>query len=100
MPKVLWAQRTMKKWATDESPFALVFGTEAVLPAEAGLPTLTTLTTLVAKNIEENQRQLTRNLDLLEEVRECAQIRRAAYQQKAMVLYNQKTKIRRFAKGE
>ena len=97
MPKVLWAQRTTKKRATDESPFALVFGTEAVLPTEAGLPTLTTL---VAENIEENQRQLTRNLDLLEEVREYAQIRRAAYQQKARALYNQKTKIRRFAKGE
>ena len=51
-----------------------MFGTEAILPTEVGLPTLTTL---VAENVEENQRQLTRNLDLLEEVRECAQIRRA-----------------------
>ena len=45
--------KTTKKRATDESPFVLVFGTEAVLPTEAGLPTLTTL---VAENIEENQR--------------------------------------------
>ena len=48
---------------------ALVFGTEVVLPIEVGLPTLTTL---VAENVEENQWQLARNLDLLEEVRECA----------------------------
>ena len=41
--KVLWAQRTTKKRATNESPFTLVFGTEAVLPTETGLPTLTTL---------------------------------------------------------
>ena len=77
MPRVLWAQRTMKKRVTDESPFALVFRTEAVLPTEARLPTLTTM---LAENLEENQRQLTRNLDLLEEIQECAQIRRVAYQ--------------------
>ena len=62
--KVLWA-RTTKKRATDESQFALVFRTEVVLPTEAVLPTLLLKT-------EENQRQLVRNLDLLEEVRECA----------------------------
>ena len=97
LPKVLWAQRKMKKRATDESPFALVFRTKVVLPTEARLPTLTTM---VVGNIEENQRQLIRNLDLLKEIRECAQIRKAAYQQKARAFYDQKTKIRRFAKGE
>ncbi len=51
--------------ATDESPFALVYMTEIVLSTKAGLPTITTL---VAKDVEENQRQLARNLDLLEEV--------------------------------
>ena len=62
-------QRKTKKRATDESPFALVYGIEAVLMMEAGLPTITTL---VAEDSEENQRQLARNLDLLEEIRECA----------------------------
>ena len=63
--KVLWAHRTTKKRETDETPFALVYGTEAVLLTEAGL---STITTLIADNVEENQRQLGRNLDLLEEV--------------------------------
>ena len=85
MPKVLWAQRTTKKIAIDESPFALVFGMEAVLPTEAGL---LTLTTMVVENLQENQRQLARDLDLLEEVRECAQIRRIAYQQNARAFYD------------
>ena len=49
--KVLCAQRTMKKRATYESLFAVVFGTKVMLPAEAGLPTLTTL---VAENVEQN----------------------------------------------
>ena len=86
-----------EKKSNDESPFALVFGTEAVLPTEVGLPTLTTM---VAENVEENQRQLTRNLDLLEEIRECAQIKREVYQQRARAFYDQNTKLRRFTKGE
>lgn len=80
LSKVLWAHRTTKKRAMDESPFALIFGMETVLPTKIGLPILTTL---VVENIKENQRELTRNLDLLKEVRECAQIIRVAYQQKA-----------------
>ena len=96
LPKVLWAQRMTKNRATDESPFALVFGIEVVILTEAGLPTLTTL---VAENVEENQHQLPRNLDLLEEVREYAQIRRAVYQHKAWAFYDQKTKVRRFVQG-
>ena len=38
LSKVLWAQRTTKKRATDETPFVLVYGTEAMLPTEEGLP--------------------------------------------------------------
>ena len=86
-----------EKRATEETLFALVYGTEAILPTEAGLPTITTL---IAENGEENQRQLARNLDLLEEVHECAQIRRAAYQHKARAFYNNKAKLRRFIRGE
>ena len=37
---------------TNESPFALVFGIEAILLTEAGFPTLTTL---VTENVEKNQ---------------------------------------------
>ena len=60
---------------------------EVVPPIEAELPTITTLN---ADSVEENQSQLVRNLDLLEEVRECAQIQRATYQHKARAFYNKK----------
>ena len=56
--------------------------------------------TLVAENVEENQQQLARSLYLLEEVRECPQIKRTTYQHKARAFYDQKTEIQRFAKGE
>ena len=97
LPKVLWVQRTTKKRATNKTPFVLVYGTKAVLPTEAGL---LTITTLIAENVEENKRQLAKNLDLLEEVRECAQIRRAAYQHKARAFYDKRAKLRHFIRGE
>ena len=97
LPKVLWAHQTTKKRATDKTPFALVYGTEVVLPTEARL---STITTLIAKNVEENQRQLAKNLDLLEEVHECAQIRRAAYQHMARACYDKREKLRCFIRGE
>ena len=35
---VLWAYRTTKRLPTRESPFALTFGTKAVIPIELKLP--------------------------------------------------------------
>ncbi|GKB28579.1 reverse transcriptase domain-containing protein [Tanacetum coccineum] len=37
---VLWAHRTMIKSSNGETPFSLTYGTEAVFPAEIGMPTL------------------------------------------------------------
>ena len=37
LPEVLWAYRTTRKSATQETPFALAFGTKAVAAVEIGL---------------------------------------------------------------
>ena len=37
LPEVLWAYRTMRKSATQETLFALAFGIEVVDPVEVGL---------------------------------------------------------------
>ena len=37
LPEVSWAYRTTRKSATQETPFALAFGTKAVDPIEVGL---------------------------------------------------------------
>ncbi|XP_071695087.1 uncharacterized protein [Rutidosis leptorrhynchoides] len=34
LPKVLWSHRTTHKNSTGEKPFSLVYGSEAVIPAE------------------------------------------------------------------
>nr|GFA21042.1 reverse transcriptase domain-containing protein [Tanacetum cinerariifolium] len=39
---VLWSHRTMIKSSNKETPFSLTYGTEAVIPAEIGMPTLRT----------------------------------------------------------
>ncbi|GJV27891.1 reverse transcriptase domain-containing protein [Tanacetum coccineum] len=64
---VLWAHRTMMiKSSNGDTPFSLTYGTEAVIPAETGMPTLRTAEVDVVRNDEA----LEVNLDLLEERRE------------------------------
>ncbi|GJR58946.1 reverse transcriptase domain-containing protein [Tanacetum coccineum] len=38
LPNVLWAHQTSIKTSNGESPFSLTYGSEAVIPAEIGLP--------------------------------------------------------------
>ncbi|XP_021990933.1 uncharacterized protein LOC110887663 [Helianthus annuus] len=38
LPSILWAHRTMPKTSTGETPFSLVYGSEAVIPAKISLP--------------------------------------------------------------
>ena len=70
---VLWAHRTSIKVSTGDTPFSLVYGTEAVIPAEIGMPTIRTAEVNVATNNDERRI----DLDLLEERCERAAIREA-----------------------
>ncbi|KAL0409673.1 UNVERIFIED_CONTAM: hypothetical protein Sradi_1901700 [Sesamum radiatum] len=38
LTSVLWAYRTTPRGSTEETPFSLVYGTEAIIPAELGIP--------------------------------------------------------------
>ncbi|GJU28981.1 reverse transcriptase domain-containing protein [Tanacetum coccineum] len=68
---VLWAHRTTIKVSTGDTPFSLVYGTEAVIPTEIGMPTIRTAEVNVATN--DDERRI--DLDILEERREQAAIR-------------------------
>ncbi|GJU08460.1 reverse transcriptase domain-containing protein [Tanacetum coccineum] len=63
LPYVLRAHRTMIKSSHGDTPFSLSYGTEAVIPAEIGMPTYRTAVVDAVHNDEE----LRLNLDLLEE---------------------------------
>ena len=63
LPEVLWAYRTTHKSATQETPFALAFGTEAVALVEIGLKS----PRIELASVEHNEEALRLNLYLLDE---------------------------------
>lgn len=75
LPRVLWAYRTSKRGSTEETSFSLTYSSEVVIPTEIVLPTLH----FELVNSYENKPRLYHNIDLLEERREQALIRLAAY---------------------
>jgi hypothetical protein len=77
LPSVLWTHRTTKRRSTGETPYALAYGVEAVIPLEIGLPTIRT----TDFDVQINEDSLRKDLDLLEERRDMAVIRLASYQQ-------------------
>ncbi|GJS06255.1 reverse transcriptase domain-containing protein [Tanacetum coccineum] len=65
LPHVLWAHRTMIKSSNRDTPFSLTYGTEAVISAEIGMPTLR----IAEVDLVQNDEAVEINLDLLEERR-------------------------------
>ena len=96
LPFVLWADRTTTKNATGQTLFSLVFGTEAVIPTEMVIPTARTN----LQTLEINNEILTHDLDTVDEIRDLAKIRIAAYQQRIAKTYNKNIRIRRFQVGD
>ena len=92
LPGVLWAYRTTPGRPTGNTPFALAYGMDAVIPTEIGLPTVQTET----GPQEDADMELGRNLDWTDEVRETSSIRMADYQQRAATHYNCKARPRSF----
>ncbi|XP_076947262.1 uncharacterized protein LOC143619141 [Bidens hawaiensis] len=94
LPHVLWAHCTSKKISNSETPFSLIYGIEAMIPAEIGLPSARTLM------IEDSEKELRMNLDLLEERRELAAIRESKYKNQLQRYYDTQVKICEFHKGD
>ncbi|GKB23730.1 reverse transcriptase domain-containing protein [Tanacetum coccineum] len=96
LPHVLWAHRTMIKSSHGDTPFSLTYGTEAVIPAEIGMPTYRT----AAVDAVHNDEELRLNLDLLEERRERAAIREAKTKLKMAKYYNARVRGVTFRPGD
>ena len=92
LPRVLWGYRPTKRSSTEESPFRLAFGCEAVLPIELELANLR------IQSYDElvNDIGLRAQKDLLDEVSEEVNKRRHAYQRRAERYYNKKVRPRSF----
>ncbi|GJT64976.1 reverse transcriptase domain-containing protein [Tanacetum coccineum] len=97
LPNVLWAHRTSLKTRNEETPYSLTFGSEAVIPAEVGMPTHRTM---IIKDGKDNEEEIRLNLDLLTERREAAAIREARYKTKVEQYYNKRVRPMAFKVGE
>ena len=93
---VLWTYRTTPCRSTGETPFSLTYGAEAIIPLETGFP----MTRTNSFNPKDNDEQLTRNLDLIEEKREDAMVQLAYYQQKLKQGYDANVKLRPLTPGD
>ena len=93
---MLWAYRTTCKSATQETLFALAFGTEAVAPVEIGLKS----PRIELASVEHNEEALRLNMDLLDE--KCDQVLKHIedYQRKTSRYYDQKVKPRSYKPGD
>ena len=93
---MLWAYRTTRKSATQETPFALAYGTEAVAPVEVGLKS----PRVEFASSEYNEEVLRLNLDLLEEKREQVLKRAEDYHRKTTRYHDRKVRPRSYKPGD
>ncbi|KAL5777698.1 hypothetical protein ACOSP7_010624 [Xanthoceras sorbifolium] len=92
LSEVLWAYRTTMSTSIGETPFAIAFGVEVVIPIEMRIQSPRVAMYDQAHNITA----LESNLDELESFRDKAQIRNAMYQQRVASHYNSKVREIRF----
>ncbi|KFK24493.1 hypothetical protein AALP_AAs49847U000100 [Arabis alpina] len=85
---VLWSHRTTPKRGMGETPFALVYGTECVIPSEITSPG--PRRRLLTEHEDLNDSLLFDELDFLNETRSQALIKIANYQNVAARYYNSK----------
>ena len=76
LPNALWAYRTTVRTPTGETPFKLIYDTEAVISVEVGITSIRR----VMFHEESNDNQLKVNLDCLDEIRHEASSKMTKYQ--------------------
>nr|XP_025682159.1 uncharacterized protein LOC112783427 [Arachis hypogaea] len=93
VPEVLWAYNTTVHSTTKETPFRLVYGSEAMIPMEISQSSLRTQS--------EHQKEARQaELDLIEEIRETSAIRHRALQQQLSRRYSRIVQPRTFNVGD
>ena len=96
VPRIVWAYHTTPQSTTMETPFSLVYGSDAMIPVEIHESSPRFLG-FVAEESNEERRV---NLDLIDEAREEAKIKAEAVKRRMERQYNSKVKIRQFQVGD
>ncbi|KAL0396596.1 UNVERIFIED_CONTAM: hypothetical protein Scaly_0108000 [Sesamum calycinum] len=97
--EALWAYRTTVRTPTQATPYALVYGVEAVLPLEQQIPSLR-IAIQEGLTEEENARIRLEELEALDEKRLEAQQRLECYQARLSRAFNKKVRLRSFQVGD
>ena len=96
LPHVLWTYQTTPRGLIGETSFLMTYGVKAVIPLEAGFPTLRMSSFIPSIN----GRLLEESLDLIEEQRENVMIQLAYYQHKLKQGYDANVKLKPLAPGD
>ncbi|KAL2246278.1 UNVERIFIED_CONTAM: Retrovirus-related Pol polyprotein from transposon opus [Sesamum indicum] len=96
LPGVLWAYRTTPRIATSETPFCLVYGSEAIIPAEIGKKTAR----VTQYEAEGNAQERSFDLTVIEEGRDRAYAKILRYKSMTTRNYNQRVRPRSFQVGD
>jgi len=96
VPRIVWAYHTTPQSSTMETPFSLVYGSDAMIPVEIHESSPRFLSFLAEESNEERKV----NLDLLDEAREEARIKAEAVKRRVEHQYNSKVKLRQFQVGD
>ncbi|KAL0444586.1 UNVERIFIED_CONTAM: hypothetical protein Slati_2181300 [Sesamum latifolium] len=97
--EALWAYRTTVGTPTQSTPYALVYGVEAVLPLEQQIPSLR-IAIQEGLTEEENACLRLKKLEALDEKRLEAQQRLECYQARLSKAFNKKVRPRSFQVGD
>ncbi|KAL2226152.1 UNVERIFIED_CONTAM: Gag-Pol polyprotein [Sesamum indicum] len=96
LPGVLWAYRTTPRTATGETPFCLVYGTEAIIPVEIGEESQR----IMQYDPETNQDERSFDLTVIEEKREVAYARFLHHKGLMMKSHDRKIRPRQLQVGD
>ncbi|XP_068475044.1 uncharacterized protein [Phaseolus vulgaris] len=96
VPRIVWAYHTTPQSSTMETPFSLVYGSDAMIPVEIHESSPRFLG-FVAEESNEERRV---NLDLIDEAREEAKIKAEVVKRRVERQYSSKVKLRQFQIGD
>ncbi|XP_019229044.1 PREDICTED: uncharacterized protein LOC109210130 [Nicotiana attenuata] len=99
LPFALLGYRTTVRTSTGATPYLLVYGTEAVLPAEVEIPSLTVIQEAELSNAEWVKNRY-EQLMLIDEKRMNAVCHGQLYQNRMARAFNKKVKPRQFKPGQ
>ncbi|CAM8989514.1 unnamed protein product [Rhodiola kirilowii] len=97
--EALWAYRTTYKTPTQATPYALVYGVEAVLPLELQIPSMR-IAIQEGLSSDENDKLHLAELEALDEKRLQTQQSLQCYQARLSRAFNKKVRPRSFQKGD